>query len=202
MAQDKPEKDDRGRSSVPIYDANGEPYTGAIPKLMSATFMRSVYRRGKSFVGKYDDQGVAGDDVREVVIRAQVPWYVKIHVYGSKFQVTPTPREYLVYAPKEKSDAAKIAFKLWRRWEKPKRDRVEGMLIGVDMEDDYPKVDDAIWAIDIEDSDFDRHWKDVKRTGKFKAAGNPDDPFAFTCLDPDVQLFKVEDVQRLMTFKI
>ena len=202
MDQNKHPKEDRGQSAVPLYDSAGNPFTDEIPKIKSASFMRKTYRKGDAFVGKYDDSGVAGDDIREVVVRAQVPWYVKMHVYTSQFQVDPVPREYLVYAPKEKSKAAKFAFRLWRRWEKPRRPRTQGMLIGVDMNDDYPKIDDAIWAIDISDSDFDAHWRDVKRNGNFKAAGDPRDPIAFTCLDPDVQLFKIEDVQNLMDFKI
>ena len=63
------------------------------------------------------------------------------------------------------------------------------------MRDVYPKVDDGIVAEPISDSDYDAHWRDVVKR-KHKAAGDPTDPFAFTCLDTDVMVFKTADFQE------
>lgn len=184
--------DDNANPHIVLYDADGKKMAQQRPpRVASATWMRSVYRLGKARVGKYDDQGVVGDIIRERLVRAQVPYVVSLLVYHSQFDLVATRREYYVYAPMEVQYAAMLALKLWRRWE---RGPMPDLLLG-DMEDFYPKVDDGAVAEEIDDAEFRTQWNYVRRK-KYKAAGDPDDPFAFTCLDQDANLFKSEDFQK------
>ena len=180
-----------------LYDHMGRPYKGEIPRVMSAKWMRTVYRKGLAQVGEYDDMGVRGDHVREALLRAQIPYVVTLLVYESKFQIAPTRREYFVYSPGEQTKAAALALRLWQRWERPPREA----FVFEDLRDVFPKVDDGICAEPITDKDYDEHWKYV-RNKPHRAAGNPEDPFAFTCLDPDVMVFKVTDFQAGLDFRI
>ena len=170
------------------------PKTGAV---LSATRMRTYFMQGPARVGKFDDQGRTGDAIREELVRAQVPYIVTLLIYDSKFQIEPTKREYFVYAPLEIQKAAELAIRLWQRWERPPRPE---FLFG-DMREVFPKVDDGVVGEPITDSVFDEHWADVRKR-KHKCAGNPDDPFAFTCLDQDVMLQKLTDFQTGLHVKI
>jgi hypothetical protein len=185
----------RGRSvtGVQLRDHMGRPVdapTGAT--ILSASLLRGFFIEGKALVGKYDADGVAGDPVRDALVRAQIPYLVTLLMYSSKFQLEATRREYLLYAPMDVKSAAKLAFQLWRRWEKPARAEWD---VCDDLENDYPKLDDAAVVEPIDDATFDDQWRSA-RTRKHRAAGDQDDPFAFTCLDQDVMLFKAADFQQ------
>ena len=166
-------------------------------EILSASILRTFYMQGMARVGKFDEFGHTGDPIREALVRSQVPYLVTLLVYHSQFDIEPVRREYCVYAPLEVQKAAELAIRLWQRWERPPRPE---FLFG-DMRDVYPKVDDGVVAEPISDSLFDEHWKDVRKRSH-KYAGNPDDPFAFTCLDQDVMLQKITDFQDGLAVKI
>lgn len=177
-----------------LLDSSGAPFVGGIPKVLSGTFCRSVFFRGNTSDVVVDgDNADARVEVRERLIRAQVPHMVTLLVYNSKFELQPAQREYFVYAPMDIKGSVQLAFKLWRRWEKPQR--VE-FATAIDLEDDYPKVEDAAVSEPIDDAFFDEMWRSVRASGKYKAAGHPDDPFAFTSLDPDIRVYKTSDFQE------
>lgn len=191
---------DKGKQHVKIYDHMGRPLKGPIPPVKTAKFMRSVFYKGPARVGKFDDAGKTGDTVREELVRAQVPYLVTLLIYHGKHQVAAEEREYFVYAPLEIQKAAELAIRLWQRWERPPR----GEFTFGDMREVYPKIGEGVVAEPMSDGDYDEHWKDVKATkgGRFKAAGDPDDPFAFTCLDQDIKLYKSSDFQAGHAHKI
>lgn len=182
---------------VTLYDHMGRPMKELPPRVLSASWCRGVFYKGQARVGLVDKDGRTGAPVREDLVRAQVPYVVTLLVYRSRFDIVPETREYFVYAPMEVQKAAELALRLWRRWEKPKREEFSGE----DMRYDYPKVDDGIVAEPITDSDFDGHWRSV-RDRPHRAAGRETDPFAFTCLDPDVKVFKTSDFQAGMSVTI
>jgi hypothetical protein len=184
------------KKGVKLYDHMGRPWTDPLPKVLSATLMKQVYYKGPARVGLYDNDGKSGDPIREELVRAQIPYVVHLLVYNSKFEIAPTRREYYVYASMEVQKAAELALRLWQRWERPPRPE---FLFG-DMREMYPKVDDGIVAIPMADEDYASHWKDV-RGRRHRAAGNPDDPFAFTCLDQDVMIYKAADFQEGLAVK-
>lgn len=136
--------------------------------------------------------GSASVEVRHDVVRAQVPHLVTLLIYSSKFQLQAEPREYFVYAPMDVQHSVKLALKLWRRWEKPRR---VGDQFVEDLRDDYPKVDDAAVSEPIDDKFFDEMWRSI-RLRNHRAAGNPDDPFAFTCLDRSIKVYRTSDFQK------
>lgn len=188
------------KKRVSLYDHMGRPMKSDPPSPLTSDYCRQVYYKGPARVGKYDDSGSLVDDpfgIREELVRAQVPYCVHLVIYESKFQISPTLREYFVYAPLEVQKAAEVALRLWQRWEKPsKRTVVDGESYNfTDMRDDYPKVGEGVAAKPMDDVDFDSHWADVKRRAH-RAAGHPERPFAFTCLDEDVILFKHTDFQE------
>jgi hypothetical protein len=125
------------------------------------------------------------------VVRAQVPHMVTLLMYRSQFQLTPDKREYFVYAPSDMVSSVKLAFQLWRRWEKPARDTN----LALDLNFDYPKVEDAAVSEPIDDKFYQEMWRSI-RMRKHRAAGHPEDPFAFTCLDPSVTVFRAENFQK------
>jgi hypothetical protein len=190
-------EDVRAKKSVKIYDHLGRPWKEEIPSVKSATWMRRVYYKGPARVGRFDSDGKEGDTIREELVRAQIPYVCTLLVYESKFQIEPTRREYFVYAPLEIQKAAELALRLWQRWERPPRPE---FTFG-DMREVFPKIEDGIVAEPLMDADFDEHWKDVRKR-PHKAAGNPDDPFAFTCLDQDVKIYKHSDFQAGLITKI
>lgn len=184
--------------NVQLRDHLGRPVDN--PKhgaVLSAKQMRTYYIQGMARVGKFDDRGQSGDPIRESLVRAQVPYIVTLLVYHSKFQIEPTHREYFIYAPMEVQKAAELALRLWQRWERPPRPE----FMFEDLREVYPKVDDGVVAEPISDSTFDAHWRDVSKR-KNKCAGDPEYPFAFTCLDQDVMLQKVTDFQAGLNVKI
>ncbi len=187
-----------GAKVVSLCDHMGRPMKELPPKVLSATWCRKTFNKGLARVGTYDDDGRSGDPIREALIRAQVPYVVTVLVYGSRFQIEPDKREYFVYAPKEIQKAAELAVRLWQRWERPPR--TEEFIFG-DMRDVYPRIDDGVVVEPIQDSDYDAHWADVRRRAH-RAAGDPSDPFAFTCLDDDVKVFKSSDFQAGLSVTI
>ena len=110
------------RKSVALFDHMGRPLKEELPKVLSATWCRKAFNKGLARVGVYDDAGRSGDPIREELVRAQVPYVVTLLIYASKFEISPTRREYFVYAPLEIQKAAELALRLWRRWERPRRD--------------------------------------------------------------------------------
>lgn len=181
-----------------LYDSSGKPIKEKQPKPLTASWCRRVYYKGQARVGAYDKDGIStSSPIKEEVVRAQIPYVVTLLVYHSKLQIEPTMREYFVYAPLEVQKAAELALRLWQRWERPPRPEFQ---FG-DMEDIFPKIDDGVVAEPLQDSDYDSHWKDVQKR-PHRAAGDPDDPFAFTCLDQDVRVFKVSDFQEGLRVKI
>lgn len=183
---------------VELYDHMGRPLKEEIPRALSATWCQKVFYKGQARVGAVDKDGrTTAAPIREELLRAQVPYAVTLLVYHSRFDIVPETREYFVYASMEIQKAAELALRLWRRWEKPKREEFSG----VDMREDYPKVSDGIVAEPITDSDFAEHWRSV-RDRPHRAAGLPSDPFAFTCLDSDVKVFKTSDFQDGLAVKI
>jgi len=191
------ESNEGKRVGVKIYDHMGRKFTDPMPKVQSAKFMRRVYYQGPARVGKFDKEGRTGDDIREALVRAQVPYCVTLLIYNSKFQIAPDHREYYVYAPLDIGKAAELAIRLWQRWERPPRPEFN---FG-DMRETYPKIGEGVVAEPMHDEDFDSHWKDVRKR-IHKCAGDPDDPFAFTCLDQDVKLYKHTEIQSGLDVKI
>lgn len=165
---------------MPIFDSTGKKIADVPPKPLSATFCKQAHLpfMVEDLIGGY----------KEEMMRIQVPHVVTLLVYESKFQLQATQREYFVYAPPDMKSAVALALKLWKRWEKPHSNWF------VDKSEDYPKVDDAVVAEKIDDNCFAEMWQSACKR-KFKAAGHPHDPFAFTCLDPDVMLYKSADFQ-------
>lgn len=191
---------DRPKIGVTGYfDEAGRPIK-TLPKIMTSTFARRAFR-----VGLKEDLIVTGDgagtDVgfHKTMVRAQVPHLVTLLVYSSKFDMVPVHREYFIYAPADIQGAAQMALNLWRRWEKGRKGA--DAIIGIDIKDDYPKVDDGAVAEPIDDNFFDETWKHVKNKAH-KCAGDPRDPWAFTCLDPEVRIYRTEDFQRDLLHRI
>ena len=148
--------------------------------------------KGTARVETIDAGGQLNVEFKHDLVRAQVPHLVTLIVYESKFQLKGTTREYFVYAPMDIQKSVQLAFKLWRKWEKPRR--AAGVWIE-DMRDDYPKVDDAAVSDPIDDNFFAEMWR-ATFTKKHRCAGLPHDPFAFTCLDPSVKVYRSEDFQK------
>lgn len=177
---------------ITLCDHMGNPIEAPkVGEMLSAKQLRKYYLKGPARVGAYDSNGKSGDIIREEIVRAQVPYVVSILMYRSKFEIEPTRREYCVYAPMEIQKAAEVAIRMWQRWEGP---RQSDQLKFGDMNDLYPKFEDGVVAEPIDDASYDAHWADVRRR-KHRCAGNPDDPFVFTCTDQDVMLFKTADFQ-------
>lgn len=189
----------KARKDAPVLcDHMGRKVEFPAPReVLSATKLQTYFMRGLARVGEYDSDGISGDPIREKMVRAQVPYLVTLLVYSSKFQLEPTHREYFVYAPNELQRAAELAIRLWKRWEQPPR----GEFTFGDMSDVFPKIDNGVVVEPIDDAAFAEHWKDVSKR-KHQCAGNPDDPFAFTCLDRDAMLYKVTDFQAGLRVKI
>jgi hypothetical protein len=185
------------KKTIALFDHMGRAMKEEPPRVLSATWCRKAFNKGLARVGKFDDAGRSGDPIREELVRAQVPYAVTLLVYHSKFDIEPTRREYFVYAPLEIQKAAELALRLWKRWECPPKPE---FTFG-DMRDVFPKVDDGIVAEPISDADYDAHWKDVINK-KHRKAGKEDDPFAFTCLDTDVMVFKTADFQKGLSVTI
>jgi hypothetical protein len=181
------------------FDEAGRPIK-TLPKVMTGAFARRAFRPGlkEELIVSGDGAG-AEAGFRQTMVRAQVPHLVTLLVYKSKFDMVPTQREYFIYAPPDIQGAAQAALMLWRRWEKGRRG--VDAIIGVDIADDFPKVDDGAVAEPIDDNFFDETWKHVKNKAH-KCAGDPRDPWAFTCLDPEVRIYRAEDFQAGLLHRI
>lgn len=198
MANSKKTAPQHSCRNVLLCDHLGRKIEAPAPHaVLSAKLLRKYYMMGLARVGQFDRQGKSGDNIREELVRAQIPQIVTLLIYHSKFQIEPTRREYFVYAPGELSKATELAIRLWQRWERPPRPQ----FIFEDLEDVYPKIADGAVCEAICDSDYDAHWADVRKRAH-KCAGDPNDPFAFTCLDQDVMLQKLTDFQDGLHVKI
>lgn len=175
-----------------LFDASGRPLAGPPPRPLTATFCRSAHYQGPTRHDVVIEDGKAVTQVKNDLVRAQWPHLVRLLVYRSKFQMQPDEREYFVYAPMDYKSSVKIVMDLWRRWEKPRK---AGWEFVEDLSDDYPKVEDAAVSEPIDDKFFDEMWNATKQRNHHKA-GHPADPFAFTCLDPDIKVYKTSDFQR------
>ena len=128
-------------------------------------------------------------EIKQELVRYQQPHVVTLLIYGSKFQLEATRREYYVYAPSDYKSAVQLALILWKKWERgPMPPHVD------DARDWWPKLEDGAVAEEIDDATFESQWQSTLGR-KFHAAGHPADPFAFTCLDQDVMLYKTSDFQ-------
>jgi hypothetical protein len=179
-------------SFMQLYDASGTPLSSQPPSPLTATFCRSVYYQGPTRHDVVVEDGKAVTQVKNDLVRAQWPHLVRLLVYRSKFQMQPDEREYFVYAPMDYKSSVKLVMRLWRRWEKPRK---AGWEFVEDLNDDYPKVDDAAVSEPIDDNFFDEMWNAAKQR-KHLSAGHPGDPFAFTCLDPSIKVYRTEDFQK------
>jgi hypothetical protein len=175
-----------------LYDGAGKRIDTAVPNPLTGTFCREAHRLGPTKMNVVDPYGNAAVEVKHELVRAQQPYLVTLLITGSRFQMQSTQREYFVYAPADLASAAKLAVRLWRRWEKAPRDPDAPTL---DMNDDYPKVKDAVLASPIDDNFFKEMWRHARQR-PHRTAGHPEDPFAFTCLDQDVRVHKISDFQE------
>jgi len=173
-----------------IYDDSGKIIATQPPKPLTGEFCRKAYMYGMV-------EHPVSLEMEEKLVRHQLPHVVTLLIYDSKLQLTPTRREYYVYAPGDFKSAVTLAIMLWKRWERgPKPFDVEYR-----GEEWYPKFEDAVVAEVIDDKCFEEQWR-AASSRKFKAAGHPNDPFAFTCLDQDVMLFKTSDFQQGLQVRI
>jgi hypothetical protein len=173
-----------------IYDDSGKVIATQPPKTLTGEFCRKAYMYGMV-------EHPVTLELEEKLVRHQLPHVVTLLIYDSKLQLTPTRREYYVYAPGDFKSAVTLAIMLWKRWERgPKPFDVEYR-----GEEWYPKFEDAVVAEVIDDKCFEEQWR-AASSRKFKAAGHPNDPFAFTCLDQDVMLFKTSDFQQGLQVRI
>ena len=175
-----------------LYDELGVPLKTAVPNPLTGTFCRSAFVPGKEALDIVTRDGQPCVSSQVIMGRAQIPYLVTLLVYHSKFQLVAERREYFVYAPGDIQSSVKLAFQLWRRWEKPRRTADAWI---EDMRDDYPKVDDGAVSEPIDDACFAEMWK-AAQGRKHRCAGDPRDPFAFTCMDPDVMIYKHADFQQ------
>ena len=167
---------------VTIYDASGKPLGVNPPKPLTGAFCRRAYM----FADVFNE--ITEQPERQLV-RYQQPHVVTLLIYNSKLQINATRREYYVYAPSDYKSAVQLALLLWKKWERgPQPQHIS------DTSDWYPKLEDGAVAEEIDDNTFEEQWR-AASARKYRAAGHPGDPFAFTCLDQDVMLYKATDFQ-------
>lgn len=160
--------------------------------------MRSTFRQAKGVLRVTPEGGVDLSSAR--LVRAQMPYLVTLHVYKSRFQLEPIEQEWLVYAPGDLKSAATNAMMMWKRWFKP--DRKEGEATsGVLMEDNFPLLEDGVIVEPIDDKFFDECWRYV-RNRPHKAAGHPEQPWLFLCLEDDFKIYQHTDRQAGLIHRI
>jgi len=153
---------------------------------VSCDFLRKLYLKGEvAKHGEFVEKGMAAE--RTDHYRAQEPIVVTLPIMPHEFAITPIYREYVLYSKNGRiGSAGAAAMSLWNKWEKD------------DTEAEYPKIDTvdgeltAIVCEQIDDGDFDELWREVK-CRKHRCAGDPERPFAFTCLEPDYKLYRISD---------
>jgi hypothetical protein len=180
-----------------VWDEAGKPIH-ILPDHLTADFMRSTFRKVGAEL-KVDSSGSVSKS-HPGLVRAQIPYLVTLYVYKSKFQLTPLEQEWLVYAPGDLKSAATNALTLWKRWFKPGRKEGEAAS-GILMENDFPLVDDGVVVEPIDDKFFDECWRYV-RNRPHKAAGHPEQPWLFTCLEDDFRIYQHTDRQAGLTYRI
>lgn len=180
-----------------IFDADGKPIH-VLPDVIDADFMRSCYRKVSKGELKVDEKGNITEVPAELV-RAQIPYLVTMHVYHSALQLKADEQEWYVYAPADLKSAASEVAKLWRRWFEPRP------IVGAPVIDDlrlvYPKYEDGVVVEPIPDTVFKDSWRYASKR-PHKAAGHPDLPWAFKCLDDDFKLYKYTDRQHGLIHRI
>lgn len=179
-----------------IFDRNGKPIS-VIPNPLSADFCKRAYMKGIRYEHAMDGTLATHPDL----FRAQVPWLVTLLVYDSAFQLEETVREYVLYAPPTMGEGAKMARYLWTRWEGPSRQAIE-QHVGF-RSTLYPQMEVGVVADVLDDATFlDLRRATLQRDKKFKCAGAPTDPWAFTCLDGDIKLFQNGEFQHDLIHKL
>ena len=174
---------------VTIYDPSGKKLADRPPVPLSGNFCR----RAHLYANVWND--LTQQSERQLV-RYQQPHVVTLLIYNSRLQLNATRREYYVYAPSDYKSAVQLALVLWKRWERgPRPAHID------DNADWYPKLEDGAVAEEIDDSTFEEQWR-AASARKFRAAGHPGDPFAFTCLDQDVMLYKTSDFQAGLSVRV
>lgn len=160
--------------------------------------MRSCHRKARGVLKVTSDGGV--DVSSAQLVRAQVPYLVTLHVYTSKFQLTPDEQEWLLYAPADLKSAATTVMMMWKRWFKPDKKPGEAAS-GILMEDDFPLLEDGVIIEPIDDNFFEECWRFV-RNRPHKAAGHPEQPWLFRCLDNDFRVYQHTDRQAGLRHRI
>ena len=171
-----------------FYEGGEEVPTADYPKFMQGSFLSKLWRTP---VVTTSITGVGRDTKAKKetkAMRAQIPFIVTIPYYPSALHLEPIFVEYFLYAPNaEVGRASYFAVNFWKKWQKTDK--------GYAKDDEYPKIEGAVIAEVIEDDEFAETWRDV-RGRSHKAAGDPDDPFAFTCFDPDFKIYRNEDFAK------
>ncbi len=160
--------------------------------------MRSCYRKAKGVLKVTSDGGADVSNAR--LVRAQIPYLVTLHVYTSKFQLEPDEQEWLLYAPADLKSAATTVMMMWKRWFKPDRKPGEAAS-GILMQDDFPLLEDGVIIEPIDDKFFEECWRYV-RNRNHKAAGHPEQPWLFRCLDDGFRIYQHTDRQAGLTHRI
>lgn len=170
-----------------VCDADGKPIP-ILPDYITADFMRSCFRKDKKEL-KVDTSGSV-TVLPPTLVRAQIPYLVTLRVYKSLLQAVE--QEWILYAPGDLKSASTTAAVMWKRWFKP--GKKDGARVGIAMEKDYPLLRDGVIVEPIDDKFFDECWRYVSKR-PHKAAGHPDQPWLFTCLDEDFKVYNHTDRQ-------
>lgn len=167
-----------------------------LPDFVSSDFMRSTFRKD---VRELKVSGTGETTVVDAtLVRAQIPYLVTLYVQRSL--LVREEMEWVVYAPGDLKSASTQALMLWKRWFKPGRKEGEAAS-GIDMAQDYPLVRDGTVVEPIDDKFFDECWRYVSKR-PHKAAGHPERPWAFTCLDEGFKVYNHTDRQQGLIHRI
>lgn len=180
-----------------VCDEFGRPIH-VLPDYVTADFMRSCFRKVSAEL-KVDASGSVITS-NPGIVRAQIPYLVTLHVYNSKFQLTPIEQEWFTYSPGDLQSAAKAVMLNWKRWFKPGRKPGEAPS-GILMQDDFPLLEDGAVIEPIDDKFFDECWSYV-RNRPHKSAGHPEQPWLFTCLEEDFKIYRHTDRQAGLIHRI
>lgn len=125
--------------------------------------------------------------------RALLPYLVTFGVFYSE-QATDAHKHYgIIYSPNGDAPLAQTAIlKHWRSWVK------NPMLIsqGIPIESSisvYPLLSKLASVEVINDKEYNEIWQSVKKSGKYKAAGHPQDPNAVLIQDPTFDPYRGGD---------
>lgn len=178
-----------------LCDDSGAPIE-VLPDYITADFMRTTFRKDRKELKVDAHLGVI--TVAPTLVRAQIPYLVTLYVQRSL--LVREEMEWLVYAPGDLKSASTTALTMWKRWFKPRKDP-DGAPSGIAMELDYPLVRDGVLVEPIDDNFFDECWRYVSKR-PHKAAGHPDQPWLFTCLDEGFKIYNHTDRQAGLIHRI